>query len=403
MTRRGGADTMAPRMSESFFFDPPARILLGPGPSDVPARVLAAMARPTVGYLDATYVALLEALQPLLRMVFATNNPETLTITGAGTAAMEAALFNVLERGDRCVACVHGYFGDRMRQVAERAGAEVHLVEAPWGEPTSPRAVAQKLAALGTAKVVCVPHGETSTGVRQPIPEIAELAHEHGALMVVDTVASLGGTEFLTDAWGVDVAYTGSQKCLSVPPGISPITFGARAMEVVRKRATPVGSWYLDLLLNLQYWQAPHRYHHTGPVNLTYALYEGLRMLDEEGLEVRIARTTKMAEALWAGLDAMGISLVVAPEHRLPTLTTVRVPDGVDEAKVRGYLMAEHGIEIAGGLGPLSGKAWRIGLMGASASARNVTLLLAALEAALRRQGVTVPTGSGVAAAAERL
>jgi alanine-glyoxylate transaminase/serine-glyoxylate transaminase/serine-pyruvate transaminase len=390
-------------MNEPFHFDPPARILMGPGPSDVPARVLAAMARPTVGYLDGTYTALLEALQPLLRMVFATGNPETITITGAGTAAMEAALFNVLERGDRCVACVHGYFGDRMRQVAERAGAEMHVVEAPWGEPTSARAVAEKLAALGSAKVVCVPHGETSTGVRQPIPEIAELAHRHGALMVVDTVASLGGTEFLTDGWDVDVAYTGSQKCLSVPPGISPITFGARAMEVVRGRKTPVGSWYLDLLLNLQYWETPHRYHHTGPVNLTYALYEGLRMLQEEGLDGRIARTTRMAEALWAGLEAMELPLVVAPQHRLPTLTTVRIPDGVDDGKVRAFLMQEHGIEIAGGLGPFAGKAWRIGLMGASASARNVVLLLAALEEALHRQGHTVPRGAGVAAAAERL
>jgi alanine-glyoxylate transaminase / serine-glyoxylate transaminase / serine-pyruvate transaminase len=390
-------------MTEPFHFDPPVRILLGPGPSDVPPRVLSAMARPTVGYLDETYTALLEALQPLLRMVFATANADTLTITGAGTAAMEAALFNVLERGDRCVACVHGYFGDRMRQVAERAGAEMHVVESPWGEPTSARALEDKLAALGSAKVVCVPHGETSTGVRQSIPELAELAHRHGALMVVDTVASLGGTEFLTDDWGVDVAYTGSQKCLSVPPGISPITFGPRAMDVVRGRKTPVGSWYLDLLLNLAYWETPHRYHHTGPVNLTYALHEGLCMLKEEGLDARIARTAQMAEALWAGLEAMGLSLVVAPEHRLATLTTVRIPDGVDDGKVRGQLMRQHGIEIAGGLGPFAGKAWRIGLMGASASARNVLLLLAALEEALGVQGHAVPSGAGAAAAAERL
>lgn len=390
-------------MTEPFHFDPPVRILLGPGPSDVPPRVLSALARPTVGYLDETYTALLEALQPLLRMVFATANPETLTITGAGTAAMEAALFNVLERGDRCVACVHGYFGDRMRQVAARAGAEMHVVEAPWGEPTSARALEEKLAALGSAKVVCVPHGETSTGVRQSIPELAEIAHRHGALMVVDTVASLGGTEFLTDDWGVDVAYTGSQKCLSVPPGISPITFGPRAMDVVRGRKTPVGSWYLDLLLNLAYWETPHRYHHTGPVNLTYALHEGLCMLKEEGLHARIARTAQMAEALWAGLEAMGMSLVVAPQHRLTTLTTVRIPDGVDDGKVRGLLMQQHGIEIAGGLGPFAGKTWRIGLMGASASARNVMLLLAALEEALRVQGHAVPPGAGAAAAAERL
>lgn len=390
-------------MTEPFIFDPPSRILLGPGPSDVPARVLAALARPTVGYLDASYTALLEALQPLLRMVFATQNPETLTITGAGTAAMEAALFNVLEREDRCVACVHGYFGDRMRQVAERAGAQMHVVEAPWGEPISARALEAKLSAIGGAKVVCVPHGETSTGVRQPIPELAEIAHRHGALLVVDTVASLGGTEFLTDAWDVDVSYTGSQKCLSVPPGISPITFGTRAMDVVRSRKTPVGSWYLDLLLNLQYWETPHRYHHTGPINLGYALYEGLVMLQEEGLAARIARTTRTAEALWAGLQAMGLALVVAPEHRLPTLTTVRIPDGVDDARVRAHLMHHYGIEIAGGLGPFAGKAWRIGLMGASCTRRNVLLLMAALEEALREQGHRVTAGAGAEAVAAHL
>jgi alanine-glyoxylate transaminase/serine-glyoxylate transaminase/serine-pyruvate transaminase len=386
-----------------FELDPPTRILLGPGPSDVPARVLAAMARPTVGYLDSSYTALLEALQPLLRMVFSTSNEETLTITGAGTAAMEAALFNVLERDDTVVACVHGYFGDRMRMVAERCGAHVVAVEAPWGQPSSPAALREKLQSLSDVKVVCVPHGETSTGVVQPIEELAEAAHAHGALMVVDTVASLGGTEFLTDAWGVDVAYTGSQKCLSVPPGISPITFGPRAMEVVRNRKTPVGSWYLDLLLNLQYWHTPHRYHHTGPVNLTYALYEGLRMLAEEGLDARIARTTRTAAALWAGLEAMGLELVVAPEHRLTTLTTVRIPAGIDDVKVRAYLMAHFGIEIAGGLGPFAGKAWRIGLMGASCSRRNLMLLLTALEEALAAQGAPRSGGAGPAAASARL
>ncbi len=387
-------------MTEPFVFDPPTRILLGPGPSDVPARVLSAMARPTVGYLDATYTALLEALQPLLRMVFATTNEDTLTITGAGTAAMEAALFNVLERDDVAVACVHGYFGDRMRQVAERSGARVEVVEAPWGQPSSPKALRDKLAQLGKVKLVCVPHGETSTGVCQPIEELAEIAHAHGALLVVDTVASLGGAQFLTDDWGADVVYTGSQKCLSVPPGISPITFGPRAMEVVRNRKTPVGSWYLDLLLNLQYWQTPHRYHHTGPVNLSYALYEGLRILEEEGLQARIDRTTTTARALWAGLEAMGLSLVVDEAHRLTTLTTVRVPDGVDDAKVRAHLMSHYGIEIAGGLGPFAGKAWRVGLMGASCSRRNVMLLLPALEEALRAQGLRVPGGAGPAAAA---
>ncbi len=387
----------------AFRLDPPHRVLLGPGPSDVPARVLAALARPTVGYLDATYTALLEALQPQLRALFVTENPETLTVTGAGTAAMEAGLYNVIESGDRVVACVHGYFGDRMRQVAERAGGELHVVEAPWGEPTPEAAVRAKLEAIGGAKVVCVPHGETSTGVRQPIPALAKAARDHGALMVVDTVASLGGVEFRTDAWGADVVYTGSQKCISAPPGISPITFSGRAMDVVRGRKTPCASWYLDLLGNLSVWERPHKYHHTGPTNLSYALHEALLMLEEEGLEARVARTAQTARALWAGLEAMGLPLLVAPEHRLPTLTAVRVPDGVDEAKVRAHLMGHYGIEIAGGLGPLAGKIWRVGLMGASCNRRNLMLLMSALEEALRAQGHAVTAGAGTAAAGEVL
>jgi alanine-glyoxylate transaminase/serine-glyoxylate transaminase/serine-pyruvate transaminase len=290
-----------------------------------------------------------------------------------------------------------------MRQVAERCGAEVHAVEAPWGEPTSPRAVRQRLAALPGTKVVCVPHGETSTGVRQDIPELAEIAHRAGALLVVDTVASLGGVTFQTDDWGVDVAYTSAQKCLSAPPGLAPITFGPRAMQVVKGRKTKVASWYLDLLLNLVYWERPHRYHHTGAINLGYALYEALRMLAEEGLAARIERTSRTARALWAGLEAMGLSLVVAEPHRLPSLTAVRVPDGVDEAAVRASLLARHGIEIAGGLGPLAGRIWRIGLMGASCTQRNLTLLLAGLEAALLAQGHRCAAGAALQAACEHL
>ncbi len=390
-----------PSPAAPFRFDPPSRVLLGPGPSDVPARVLSALARPTVGYMDASYTALLETLQQQLRALFRTDYAETLAVTGAGTAAMEAALYNVLERGDVVVAGVHGYFGDRLRQVAERAGAQVHGVEAPWGQPTSVAAIRAKLAAVGSAKVVCVAHGETSTGVCQPIPELAQAAHAHGALLVVDTVASLGGVEFDTAGWGVDVAYTGAQKCISAPPGLSPITFSPRAMEVVRKRQTPCASWYLDLLGNLTVWSRPHRYHHTGSINLVYAMHEALAMIAEEGLDARVARTMHTARALWAGLDALGVPLLVEPEHRLPTLTAARVPDGIDEAKVRAHLMTEYGIEIAGGLGPLAGKIWRVGLMGASCSRRNVMLLLTALEEALRGQGHAVTSGAGATAAGE--
>ena len=387
---------------DEFQFDPPHRILLGPGPSAVPSRVLAALGRPTVGYLDRSYVELMVEVQRLLRGVFRTENRATLTVTGSGTAAMEAAILNLVEPGQKAVVCVHGYFGDRMRQILERADADVRVVEAPWGEPTSPAAVKQALERAGGAKVLAVIHGETSTGVMQPLPELAELAHRHGALILVDAVASLGGTAFETDGWDLDAVYTGAQKCLSVPPGSSPITFGERALEAVKQRKTPCRSWYFDLPLNLTYWDPPHKYHHTGPINLTYALYEGLRIIEEEGLDRRVARTQTTAEAMWSGMEALGLSLLVPPAHRLPTLTTVEVPEGVDEAKVRSYLMAEHGIEIAGGLGTLAGRTWRVGLMGESCQLRNVLLLLAAMETALRAQGHDCPHGAGVAAAAER-
>ncbi len=345
----------------------------------------------------------MEDLQRLLRATFRTENSATFAITGAGTAAMEAALVNALQPGQHAVVGVHGYFGDRMRQILERAGAQVEVVESTWGEPIRPEAVAEALRKVGTAAVVALVHGETSTGVQQPIPEIAKMAHDHGALLVVDTVASLGGTEFSTDAWGADIVYTGGQKCLSVPPGCSPITFGEEALARARSRERPCQSWYLDVLLNLSYWDQPHKYHHTGPINLTYALYEGLRILEERGLDRQIAHTRTTAEAMWAGFEAMGLELLVSPSHRLPTLTTLKVPQGVDEAKVRGYLMQHHGIEIAGGLGVLAGRTWRIGLMGASCQPRYVVLLLAALEAALRAQGHTCPQGAGPAAASDRL
>jgi alanine-glyoxylate transaminase/serine-glyoxylate transaminase/serine-pyruvate transaminase len=386
----------------AFQFDPPTRILLGPGPSEVPARVLQAMARPTVGYLDPTYTALMEELQPLMRMLFQTDNEATFSITGAGTAAMEAAVLNAVEPEQNAVVCVHGYFGDRMAQIMRRSGAKVHVVESPWGKPTDPAAVAEVLDKVGDVAVVGMVHGETSTGVRQDITPITKLAKDRGALTIVDTVASLGGTEFRTDAWGADIVYTGSQKCLSVPPGISPITFSPRAMERVAQRKTPCRSWYLDVELNLTYWRTPHKYHHTGPINLGYALFEGLQMLREEGLEQRWARTQQTAEGLWAGLEAMGLSLIVDEADRLPTLTTVQAPEGVDEAKVRAYLMQRCGIEIVGGLGIFAGKAWRVGLMGASCQHRHVLLLLTTLEAALRAQGHTCPKGAGAAAAAER-
>jgi alanine-glyoxylate transaminase/serine-glyoxylate transaminase/serine-pyruvate transaminase len=390
---------MSSASNSRFFFDPPRRVLMGPGPSVVADRVLAAMARPTVGYLDQSYLDLMEETQVLLRSLFRTRNEATFAVTGAGTAAMECALYNTIEPGERAVVGVHGFFGDRMRQILERAGAEVSVVSAPWGKPVDPAAIASELERLGGARLVAVVHGETSTGVCQPVREVAKIAHDHGAMIVVDTVASLGGVEFLSDEWDIDVVYSGAQKCLSVPPGISPITFGQRAVDFVRSRKTPCRSWYGDLLLNLKYWERPHAYNHTGPINLTYALYEGLKIVEEEGLDKRVARTTATARALWAGLEALGLRLFVAPEHRLPTLTTVLVPDGIDEAKVRQTLMQSYGIEIVGGLGDLKGRAWRVGLMGESCSQANVVLLLGALEGALRSQGHACKDGAAVAAA----
>lgn len=383
-----------------FVFDPPQRILLGPGPSEVPSRVLTAMARPTVGYLDASYTALLEELQRLLRMVFATQNEATFAVTGSGTAAMEAAIYNLMEPGDKAIVGVSGYFGDRMRQIFERSGAEVFVVSSEWGQPIDPSQFEAALKQHGDVAAVGLVHGETSTGVQQPIEDIAKMARASGALVLVDTVASLAGVEFQTDAWGVDAAYTGAQKCLSAPPGISPITFGPAAMKKIEQRKTPCPSWYLDALLNLTYWRRPHKYHHTGAINLGYALYEALAIIEEQGLAQRIEHTASTAAGMWAGLEAMGLKLLVAPEHRLPTLSTVCVPEGVDEARVRTELMQQHGIEIAGGLGALAGKTWRIGLMGASCQHRHVLLLLASLEIALRRQGYNCPQGAGVTTAA---
>ncbi len=382
-----------------FRFDPPERILMGPGPSNVSARVLAALARPTVGYLDPSLVALLEHMSSQLQRLFRTDNAGTFAVTGSGTAAMECALSNLTEPGDRALVCVHGYFGDRMRQILERAGAQVTALAGRWGAPTDPEAVRTALRDYPDTKVVAIVHGETSTGVLQPLTEIASEVRAFGALLVVDAVASLAGVDFATDAWNIDVAYSGAQKCLSAPPGCSPITFSPRALERITARREPVRSWYLDALLNLSYWQRPHGYHHTVAINLIYALHEALAVIEDEGLERRIARTAKTAAALWAGLEALGLELLVAPSARLPTLTCVLTPDGVDEAAVRAELLARHGIEIAGALGNLRGRAWRIGLMGTSCSNRNVVLLLAALESALSRAGHGVARGAAVAAA----
>lgn len=379
-------------------FHPPRRTLLGPGPSDVPPRVLEALARPTVGHMDPEYLRLMDALSELLRAVFRTKNPLTLALSGTGTAGMEGCVANLIEPGDEMIVAVKGVFGGRMKEVAERCGATVHTVEAPWGEVIPAAAVEEALAAHPAVKVVGIVHAETSTGVHQPLEEISELTHRAGALFLVDTVASLGGMDVRVDDWGIDACYSGSQKCLSCPPGLAPVTFSPAAVERIEQRRTKVQSWYLDLSLLRKYWGPERAYHHTPPVNMSYALYEGLRVVLEEGLDARIARHELNYSALRAGLEALGLNYI--PERSLTTVNAVRVPSGVDDTRVRRRLLEEYGIEIGAGLGPFKGQAWRIGLMGESGLKRNVMLVLNALERLLADEGIAVPPGEATAAAA---
>ncbi|GAB4222304.1 MAG: alanine--glyoxylate aminotransferase family protein [Acidobacteriota bacterium] len=376
----------------------PRRILLGPGPSDVPARVLRAMATPIVSHLDPEMLVLLDRIAAQLREVFRTTNRLTLLMPGTGMSAMEGAIVNLVEPGDTVLVGTCGVFGRRMADIARRAGAEVVEVEAPWGRIVDPDAMRRAIAEH-RPRVVAIVHGETSTGIQQPVAEIAAAARDHGALTVVDTVASLGGVPFDVDASGADVVYSGSQKCLSCPPGLAPITLGPRAEERLRARTRPVQSFYLDLTLLDRYWNEPHVYHHTAATSLYYAMYEGLRVVLEEGLERRFARHAACHRALLAGLEALGIGLASDPEHRLPVLNPVEVPDGVDAQRVRRRLLAEHGIEVGAGLGELADRVWRVGLMGESARPNNVLLLLAALERILREEGARCGTGAVEAAA----
>jgi alanine-glyoxylate transaminase/serine-glyoxylate transaminase/serine-pyruvate transaminase len=359
------------------------RILLGPGPSTVHPRVLQAMAGPVIGHLDPAFLQVMDRIQDMLRYVFQTRNPLTIPISGSGSAAMEAAVANSVEPGQPVLVCVNGFFGGRLAEMARRYGGEVQTVECPWGEVIDPQQVRQALQKR-PAKVVAIVHGETSSGVQQPLEGLADLVHDQGGLLLVDCVASLGGVPLWVDELGIDICYSGSQKCLSVPPGLGPITLGPRAEQALRDRPTPVPNWYLDLSMVQKYWGAERTYHHTAPISANFGLYEGLRMLTEEGLEASWARHRRNAEMLWAGAEALGLTLHVAHEHRLPSLTTVRVPPGVDDMAVRRRLLQEFNIEIAGGLGELKGKVWRIGLMGHSSRTENVKLLLAALEEILR-------------------
>jgi alanine-glyoxylate transaminase/serine-glyoxylate transaminase/serine-pyruvate transaminase len=371
---------------------------MGPGPSDTHPRVLAALSRATVGHLDPYYLEVMNGLQAMLRAAFRTTYPMTFAVSGTGSAGMEAAVVNVIQPGDRMVVCVNGVFGARMAEVAQRAGAEVTRVERPWGEVFTPQELAEVLDRV-RPKVVGLVLAETSTGAWQPMEAIARVVRDAGALLLVDAVTALGGIPVEVDAWQVDVIYAGTQKCLSCPPGLAPISFSPRAMDVILSRKTPVQSWYLDVSLLANYWGQSRAYHHTAPINMTYALYEALRLLHEEGLENAWARHRRNHLALKAGLEALGIRYATAPSHTLPQLNAVLVPPGVDDATIRSGLLTRFGIEIGAGLGAYKGKVWRIGLMGYGARPANVLLLLAALEQLLAEQGYAFERGSSIAAA----
>ncbi|WP_096391183.1 pyridoxal-phosphate-dependent aminotransferase family protein [Halopenitus persicus] len=366
---------------------PPDRTLMGPGPSDVHPRVLRAMSTPLVGHLDPAFVEMMDEVQELLRYTFRTDNRWTIPVSGTGSAAMEAAIGNLVEPGDTMLVPTNGYFGGRMASMARRAGGEVVEVDAPWGEPLEPADVA---AAFDEHQpdVFGFVHAETSTGVLQPaVPELTSIAHDHDAYVIADTVTSLGGVELRVDEWDVDVAYSGPQKCLSCPPGASPLTLNDRAMDKVLDRETDARSWYLDLSLLEGYWGDERSYHHTAPITNVYALREALRLVAEEGIEERWARHRAVAGDLKAGLQELGLEMNAPDDYWLPSLNAVRVPDGVDDAAVIDHLIAEYDLEIAGGLGDLAGDIWRIGCMGHSARPKNVEYLLAALADALAEQG----------------
>jgi alanine-glyoxylate transaminase/serine-glyoxylate transaminase/serine-pyruvate transaminase len=395
---------MPNREGEMQSFQPPRRILMGPGPSDVSPRVLAALSRPTVGHLDPAFQDLMEEIKGALARLFNAPDHACVPLPAPGTAGMEAALMNLLEPGDRAVIAVNGVFGGRMVDMAGRAGAEVVRVDAPWGEPVDVAAVEAALAS-GPAKVLAFVHAETSTGVRSDAAALCALARRHGALSIVDCVTSLGGVPVDAAAWDADVLYSGTQKCLSAPPGLSPAAFSRRALEAVAARTTPVRNWLLDVSLLMAYWggEGGRTYHHTAPINALYGLHESLVVLFEEGQQAVFVRHARMHEALVAGLEALGLQMLVAPEHRLPQLNTVRIPEGVDEAAVRARMLEHWDLEIGSGLGPLKGQVWRIGLMGASASPWHVRVCLTALADALGAQGRQVDLNAALDAADARL
>lgn len=379
---------------------PPTRLLLGPGPSMVHPRVLQALATPLIGHLDPAFLAIMNDVQARLRRVFSTSNRFTIALSGTGSAGMEAAIVNVVEPGDAVIVGVNGVFGTRLATVVERCGGKAIRVEAPSGEIIPPDLLEATLRRSGPVKAVALVHAETSTGAWQPIEPMSRLCRDHEALLIVDAVTSLGGVPVEVDQWGIDVCYSGTQKCLSCPPGLAPLTVSARAMEVISRRRTPCQSWYLDLSLIAGYWaEGTRAYHHTAPVSMLYALDEALCLVEEEGLPARFARHRLNSAALVAGLTALGLTPLPAEGHRLPMLTCVTVPARIDEALVRQQLLQRFGIEIGGGLGPLKGQVWRVGLMGESSTEANVLMLLNAVEELFIRSGWLSTPGHALQAA----
>ena len=382
-------------------FHPPLRTLMGPGPSDVPPRVLEALGRPTIGHLDPRFIDLMDEVKTLLQYVMQTENPLTMPISAPGSAGMEACFVNLVQPGDKVIVCQNGVFGGRMKENVERCGAQAIMVHDAWGTAVDPQKLEDALKANPDAALVAFVHAETSTGAQSDVKTLVELAHRHDCLTIVDAVTSLAGSPLKVDEWEIDALYSGTQKCLSCVPGISPVSFSERAQHRISNREHKVQSWFLDMNLIMGYWGkgARRAYHHTAPVNAMYALHESLRMVHEEGLENAWERHRRNHEALKAGLEAMGLSFVVDEAHRLPQLNAVSIPEGVDDAAVRARLLEEHHLEIGAGLGDLAGKVWRIGLMGYSSRIENVTQCLGALDAVLADMGAPVNHGVALPAA----
>ena len=386
-------------------FSPSLRTLMGPGPSDVHPRVLAAMARPTIGHLDPLFVTMMDEMKTLLQYAFQTTNPLTIAVSAPGSAGMETCFVNLMEPGDKVIVCQNGVFGGRMKENVERGGGVAVMVDDAWGEPVDPDKLEAALKQHPDTKLVAFVQAETSTGVASDVATLVNIAHRHDCLVIVDAVTSLGGIPLKLDEWGVDAVYSGSQKCLSCTPGLSPVSFSPRAVERLKARKSKVQSWFLDLNLVMGYWggSAKRAYHHTAPINALYGLHEALVMLQEEGLEAAWSRHRRHHLALRAGVEAMGLRFVVTEHNRLPQLNAIGVPEGVDEAEVRRRLLHEFNLEIGAGLGSLAGKVWRIGLMGHASTPKNVLFCLAALDQVLTAMQAPIHSGVAVTAAGAAL